>query len=310
MKTVFEEYWGIDVSKNWLDIAIGEQVFRVDQTSKLMEKFVKSRRKSSILAVLESTGGYEKIFARILINNGVTVHIAHPNRVHAFAKAKGRLAKTDKIDSRLLKEYGKFLNPAEIKDYPSEKQEELEFLGARLEQLKSLHHQEICRQGVATNAFIKKSLKSVITTLEKQLKQVELAILGIINTDTDLKEKYKLLQSMKGIGKTIALTLMTSLPELGKANKKEIAALVGVAPITKESGQKIGKASIRYGRQNVRKTLYMGALTACKYNPKFKGFYDRLVSAGKPKKVAIVAVMRKMVVTLNVMVQTKTHFSA
>ena len=106
------------------------------------------------------------------------------------------------------------------------------------------------------------------------------------------------------------MTLMTSLPELGEANKKEIAALVGVAPITKQSGQKTGKAAIRYGRQNVRKTLYMGALTACKYSAKFKYFYEKLVSAGKPKKVAIVAVIRKMIVTLNAMVQAKTRFLA
>jgi transposase len=310
VSTLFEEYWGIDVSKNWLDIAIDEKVFRIDQDVKSIEKFIKSHSKAKILAVLESTGGYEKLFARMLIKNGMTVHVAHPNKVNAFAKAKGRLAKTDKIDSRVLKEYGKFLSSQEIRDYPSEKQEELELLGARLEQLKYLHHQEVCRQGIATNAHIKKSIKSVITILEKQLRQVEEAVLEIINGDIKLKEKYNLLQSMKGVGKGIALTLMTSLPELGEANKKEIAALVGVAPITKQSGQKIGKSSIRYGRQNVRKALYMGALTACRYSPKFKNFYEKLVASGKPKKVAIVAVIRKMIVTLNAMVQSKTYFLA
>ena len=171
MTTVFEGYWGIDVSKNWLDIAINEKTFKIEQTPKSIEEFIKSHKANNVLAVLESTGGYEKLIARALIKSGITIHVAHPNKVNAFAKAKGRLAKTDKIDSRVLKEYGKFLNAAEIRDYPSEKQEELELLGARLEQLKSLHHQEICRQGIATNALIKKSIKNIGSRLINQYQE-------------------------------------------------------------------------------------------------------------------------------------------
>jgi len=309
MRTTFEEYWGIDVSKNWLDIAIGDKAFRVEQNKKSIKEFVNFHKKVNTLAVLESTGGYEKPMARYLEKSGVVVHIAHPNKVVAFAKAKGRLAKTDKIDAHLLKEYGKFINPNEIKKYITEKQEELELLGARLEQLKELHHQEICRAGIALSPLIKKSLKKTTMLIESQIKTIGKAIIAIIDSDPGLKEKYNLLRSMKGVGDVLSIALMTSLPELGEANKKEIAALVGVAPITKESGQKIGKASIRYGRPNVRRVLYMGALTACRYNLKFKDFYEKLVKAGKPKKVAIVAVMRKMIVTLNAMAQTKTYFN-
>jgi transposase len=308
MTTAFEGYWGIDVSKQWLDITVDEKTVRIKQTPQAIEDFIKANSASNVLAVLESTGGYEKLMARCLIQRGITVHVAHPNKVNAFAKAKGRLAKSDQVDSRLLKEYGKFISPTAIKPYPSETQEALEQLGARLEQLKSLHHQEACRQGQATSQLVKKSIKDILELLKQELEQIEKAILAIVNSEAVLKEKYELLLSMKGVGKTIALTLITHLPELGEANKKEIAALVGVAPITQQSGQKIGKARIRYGRQHVRKTVYMGALTACRYNAKFKQFYEKLIHAGKPKKIAIVAVMRKMIVTLNAMIQSKTPF--
>lgn len=127
--------------------------------------------------------------------------------------------------------------------------------------------------------------------------------------ESELKEKYTLLRTMKGVGPVLALTLICSLPELGVANKKEIAALVGVAPITNQSGQKIGKAMTRFGRHNVRRVLYMGALVASSHNEKFKHFYKKLVEAGKPKKVALVAVMRKMLVILNAMIMKKTAFS-
>ncbi len=130
-------------------------------------------------------------------------------------------------------------------------------------------------------------------------------ILQIIHNTAELKEKFNILCSMKGVGETLAMVLITHLPELGSTNKKEIAALVGVAPITNQSGQKTGKAMIKYGRHGVRKILYMAALTACRYNPKMKDFYSKLIAKGKLKKVAIVAVMRRMIVILSAMVQSK-----
>ena len=134
--------------------------------------------------------------------------------------------------------------------------------------------------------------------------------LKVVPLDPEMIEKHDLLSSMKGVGPTLALALLIDLPELGRVNKKEIAALVGVAPITNQSGQREGKAVTKHGRSGVRKILYMGALSACRYNPKLKEFYLRLIGAGKPKKVAIVAVMRKMLVILNAMLQSKTHFNA
>lgn len=310
MQKDFKNYWGIDVSKNWLDIAIDQKVYRIDQTETKINEFIKKQTTLSTLAVLESTGGYEYMAARLLSESGIRIHIAHPTKVKAFARAKGRLAKTDKIDAKLLQDYGHFIEADEIRDLPSKKAQELRSWGARLEQLKEMHHQESCRLGIASNEFVKKSIKMLLKAFAKSMIQAEKAIMGYIESDGILKEKYTLLRSMKGVGPVLAMTLIASLPELGEANKKEIAALVGVAPITNESGQKRGKAMTKYGRHGVRKILYMGALSACRYNAKFKCFYEKLIAAGKPKKVAIVAVMRKMIVVLNAMIASKSHFLA
>lgn len=311
MNTTYNHYWGIDVSKNWLDIAIANKVTRVEQNEKSIKAFVKANKVSTdnALVVVESTGGYEKLAIHCLSELGLRIHVAHPNRVCAYAKAKGRLAKTDQIDAILLSHYGTFIDASDIRSQPSKQQEELHHLGARLEQLKQMHHQESCRLGLVTTKAVKKSQEAVLRLIKKQINEIEQLILGIIKADPELIEKYDLLSSMKGVGQTLALALLIDLPELGCANKKEIAALVGVAPITYQSGQKERKAMTKQGRSGVRKILYMGALSACRYNPKLKVFYHRLLEAGKPKKVAIVAVMRKMLVILNALLQSKTCFN-
>ena len=312
MNNAFETYWGIDVSKEWLDIAIEGSVSRIGQTKAAVKNFIKKNKADTekILAVLESTGGYEQLVACCLSEAGIVVHIAHPNKVKAFTRAKGRLAKTDKIDAQLLKEYGSFINLSEIRELPSEMQTKLQSLGSRLGQLKAMHHQESCRLGIAFNGLIKKSINGMLRIIKKEIKEVQESILALINADTELKEKFNLLRSMKGVGPALAMILITDLPELGEANKKEIAVLVGVAPITNQSGQKTGKAITKYGRSSVRKTLYMAALTASRHNVKLAHFYEKLREKGKQPKVALVAVMRKMIVILNAMAQAKKHFVA
>jgi transposase len=192
----------------------------------------------------------------------------------------------------------------------SVEQENLQMLGARIEQLKEMLHQETCRISMAQDSWVKDLLDTHITLLKKQIKETQVRILDIVNANPSLKETFDRLQSMKGVGLNTALALIIDLPELGYANKKQIAALVGVAPITKQSGQKTGKGFIQYGRTMVRRVLYMAALVASRHNAHMRTFYERLVTAGKPKKVALVAVMRKMIVTLNAMMQTKTCFQA
>jgi transposase len=312
MNTVFENYWGIDVSKGWLDVAIGDKVFRILQTEEAMTKLIQQNKANAqrALVVLESTGGYEKLAVDCLSRARLTVHIAHPNKVNAFAKAKGRLAKTDKIDAKLLSDYGRFINPEDIRALPTQENQALRLLGARLDQLKGMHHQEVCRLGIASSKEIKKSHELMMRIIKKEIMAIEKKIMSFIKADAELAEKYQLLRSMKGVGPVLAMTLLIDLPELGNVNKKEVAALVGVAPITNQSGKKIGRAITRYGRSGVRKVLYMAALTACKYNPKIKAFYERLITAGKLKKIAIVAAMRKMLVILNAMIQSKSCFNA
>lgn len=306
----FENYWGIDVSKNWLDISTDSKISRVDQTEAAFEDFLSKNdaNEKSTLITLESTGGYEQLAVDYFSKKGFTIHIAHPTKVKSFARAKGRLAKTDQIDAKVLREYGRFIDSSEIRDLPSKITRELHALSSRLEQLKEMHHQESCRQGIASEQLTKQSIKIILTAIKDEIKKIETEILGKIESLPELKEKYDLLRTMKGVGATLAMTLISSVPELGVANKKEIAALIGVAPITNQSGQKTGKAMTRYGRHGVRKILYMGALVGCRHNNKLKCFYEKLINAGKPKKVAIVAVMRKMLVILNVMIMTKRPF--
>lgn len=311
MKMTYENYWGIDVSKKWLDIATGNQVIRIDQTVDALENFVKQSEISATdtLVTLESTGGYEKLAIDFFAGKGFKVNVAHATKVKSFARAKGRLAKTDAIDANTLREYGRFIEASEIRELPDKNTEGLRFLNARLEQLKEMHHQESCRLGIASEKLAKESIQVILTVIKGEIAKLSEEMLNKINSCEELKEKYELLRTMKGVGPILALTLTSSLPELGFANKKEIAALVGVAPITNQSGQKTGKAMTRYGRHGVRKVLYMGALVASRRNARFKYLYEKLVAAGKPKKVALVAVMRKMVVILNAMIMSKKAFS-
>jgi transposase len=311
MTMIFENYCGIDVSKKWLDICTGNHTIRIDQTVEELEKFLNQTglKAEGTLITLESTGGYEKLAIDFFSKKNFKVNVAHPTKVKSFAKAKGRLAKTDKIDASLLRDYGRFVDVSEIRELPDKIEEELRCLNARLEQLKEMHHQESCRLGIAPEEFAKESIRTILTIIKSEIKNISEEMLKKIKLSQELKEKYELLRTMKGVGPVLALTLTSSLPELGLANKKEIAALVGVAPITNQSGKKTGKAMTKYGRHGVRKVLYMGALVASRRNNRFKYFYEKLLQTGKPKKVALVAVMRKMLVTLNAMVASKKAFS-
>lgn len=308
---VYQLFCGIDVSKNWLDIALNQKVIRIEQKEDAIKSFIQQylSKEQRILCVMESTGGYEKLMARCLDAQGFTVHIAHPNKVVAFAKAKGRKAKTDRSDAKLLASYGEFIQHELIRPLRTAKQEKLTALGGRLEQLKLMRHQETCRLQ-ASDACVATSIKTILEIVNKEIKETESSILKLMQSDEKLQEKFKRLTSMKGIGTIAALSLLIDLPELGEANKKEIAALVGVAPFTRESGKWIGQAKITDGRASIRKVLYMSALVASRHNQKMKLFYERLVAKGKPKKVALVAVMRKMLVILNAMMHSNTCYQA
>ncbi len=307
MSDTYQNIVGIDISKEWIDVNIGKEIFRVLQTKKDLSSFIKKYIKplQETLCVFEVTGGHEKLLIALLMKENLSFHKAHPNKILAFARAKGRLAKTDKIDARTISDYGRTMNIEQTKPL-SENHMLLSSLTIRLNQLKALHHEETCRlQTPSLDKYSQKSIQAVLKVLEKQIKELEEAIQNLIKNDEKICQKNELLQSIPGVGKSVASILLGILPELGTISNKKISALVGLAPITKQSGKWTGKASIRFGRAPVRKALYMAALVASRCNKKMKEFYQRLITKGKPPKVALIATARKMLTILNVMIFTE-----
>lgn len=297
---------GIDVSKEWVDIAIEQQCFRVIQNQEALDEAIREKIKpyNASLCVVESTGGYERLIVERLQDAKINVHIAHPSRVRTFALAKGLLAKTDKLDAYTLSAYGHFVGAEAVTPSVRPEEQKLRDLKARYTQIKEMLHAESCRLGNCISAEVKKNIKKIHSFLKKELESIEAEIQELVEQDEVLNQRQKLLRSMKGVGVKTAQTILIHLPELGYLSRKKVASLVGVAPMTKQSGKKQGHARIQQGRGCVRHVLYMAALSASRFNPVFKKFYDRLVEKGKPAKVALVAVMRKMLVTLNAMIRT------
>jgi transposase len=295
----------IDVSKEWLDIVINQSWFRINQTEGNIDEAISKKLKphNPLLCIVESTGGYERLIVERLQAFGLNVHVAHPMRVRTFALAKGLLAKTDKLDAYVLSAYGQFIGAESITKPVSIKQQKLKDLQARYVQIKEMLHAESCRLGNCVCDSVKKNIQKIVKFLKKEAASLEAEIEELIEHDDLLNSQKKLLRSMKGVGIRTAQTLLIHLPELGCLSRKQIAALVGVAPMTKQSGKKQGYSRIQQGRGHVRHVLYMAALVASRHNPIFKQFYTRLVEAGKAPKVALVAIMRKMIVTLNAMMR-------
>jgi transposase len=296
---------GIDVSKEWLDIAIEHECFRVMQTQEAIDEVIARKIKpyNTLLCVVESTGGYERLIVERLQAAQLSVHIAHPSRVRTFAQAKGLLAKTDKLDAYVLSAYGQFVGKEAVTTPLSPEQQKLRDLQARFTQVKEMLHAESCRLGNCVSKQVKNNIKKIYNFLKKELDSLEVEIQNLIEQDELLNHHQKILRSMKGVGVKTAQVMLIHLPELGQLSRKQIASLVGVAPMTKQSGKKQGHAKIQQGRGSVRHVLYMAALVASRFNPVFKQFYERLVGKGKPAKVALVAIMRKMLVTLNAMIR-------
>lgn len=296
---------GIDVSKEWLDIAINQKCYRVLQTQEAIDEIISRIIKPSnaSLCVVESTGGYERLIVERLQFAKLNVHIAHPSRVRTFAQAKGLLAKTDKLDAYVLSAYGQFVGEEAVTRSLSAEQQKLRDLQARYTQIKEMLHAESCRLGNCVITQVKENIKKIFNFLKKELEVLEEEIQQLIKQDELLNHHQKILRSMKGVGVKTSQMMLIHLPELGHLSRKKIASLVGVAPMTKQSGKKQGYAKIQQGRGCIRHVLYMAALVASRFNPVFQHFYNRLIEKGKPAKVALVAVMRKMLVTLNAMVR-------
>jgi transposase len=304
-----EHFVGIDVAKDWFDMAVlGEK--RTEQftnTKRGIAELIKwMRTLQPQLMVVEATGGYEEALVLGLFEAGLPVALVSPQRVRQYARAKGRLAKTDQLDAQILAEYGKAIQPRLFVG-KSEARKRLSALVARRNQLNDMLQAE--KNRLRTSSLeVKNSLKRVLACLQGEMKEVEQEIRQVLKVHDELGEQEQLLRTAKSIGPVTAATLLADLPELGQLDRQEIAALVGVAPMNADTGKKRGYRKTKGGRPEVRRTLYMATLTGIRYNPILKPHYDQLRKRGKKKKVAITACMRKLLTILNAMLRDQQPF--
>jgi transposase len=294
-------YIGIDVSKKQLDVAIrpGNDFFQVANDdlgiAALVQRLVSLQPQ---LILLEASGGFETLAAASLRQADLPAQIINPRQVRRFADSTGRLAKTDKIDAGVLAHFAEVLKPP-LRPWPEAQQQELAALMTRRRQLVEMVVMEKNRLGTAWSPKVRKSLQVHLHSLQEQLKDLEQDLDDFIRRSPLYLEKDQLLQSVPGVGALTSQSLMAWLPELGTLNRKQIAALVGVAPFNRDSGQMRGRRTVWGGRKQVRPSLYMATIAACRFNPAIQNFYQRLLHAGKRKKVAITACMRKLLTILN-----------
>lgn len=300
-----EAFVGIDVSKDTLDVHIAPSGVSLHETydEEGIEKIIEALKAARpTLIVLEATGGLEVRLACELSAAGLTVAIINPRQARDFAKATGRLAKTDRVDAAMLADFAKAIRP-EARPLKDADARALEDMVNRRRQLIAMRVQEILRLNTAESKALQKSLKTHIAWLEKQIAAVDNNLNTQLRASDVWRAKDDVLKGIPGIGAITSLTLLSKCPELGRLNRREIAALVGVAPLANDSGKHRGKRSIWGGRAEVRAVLYMAVLSAMRFNPDIKAFAERLKAKGKAAKVVIVACMRKLLTIMNAMLK-------
>jgi len=305
-----EVFVGIDVSKDKLDVAVrpsGEILsFSNDEDGiSLMVDFIKPL--SPLLIVLEATGGLETASVGILAAKGLPVVVINPRQVRDFAKATGKLAKTDAIDAHVIARFGEAVRP-EIRPLKDQETQKLDALITRRRQIVEMITAEKNRLGSATS-WTRKDIQNHIAWLEKCLMKADKDLNNLLRKSPVWREKNDILRSTPGVGPVLSMTLLSNLPELGTLNRKQIAALVGVAPLNRDSGLFRGKRKIWGGRASIRSVLYMSVTFAIRFNPLIKKFYQHLRNAGKVHKVAMTACMRKLLIILNTMIKNRTCWS-
>ncbi len=303
-------YVGIDISKDYLDVATygSEKLFRFSNDPSGIRKIIQLLvEKSPVLVAFESTGGYELSLWQALTEAGIPTISANPRQVRDFARYMGKLAKTDKIDARVIAQYA---TGPHLKPRPFPENEKLKELLSRRGQIVEMLTAEKNRKKTARQTVIQKEIEEHIEWLKERLKNIEGELKEQIKDEPLLREKEELLKSTPGVGDVTAMAIIIQLPELGSLNRKEIAALVGVAPLNHDSGKLVGRRKTWGGRVGVRKALYMATLVASRHNSLIREFYQRLLRAGKAKKVALVACMRKLLTILNAMMKHHTKWKA
>jgi len=299
-----EIFVGIDVSKATLDIAFwdSEVYWQLPNDVEGWQELVKRLQPlTSVLIVVEASGGLEQPVVAELYTEKLPVAIINPTRVRNFARSTGQFAKTDKLDARIIAHFAQAVRP-QVRLLRTPEEDHLNALVTRRRQVVTILTSEKNRKAT-THHTLQDRVLDHINWLEAELKELETEIQQFIQQNVEWKKKADLLQSVPGVGPVTASTLLAELPELGSRDRQQIAALVGIAPLNKDSGKKRGKRRTFGGRATVRRTLYMSTLVATKCNPVIRCFYERLLANGKEKKVALTACMRKLLVILNSMIR-------
>jgi len=296
---------GIDVAKSHCDLhhlSTGQNLSALMNREGLEKVVEWVTHRGPSLIVLEASGGYEEPLVGALLQAGHEVARVNPRQVRDFARGMGVLAKTDKVDARVLALYAAKVQPRPLEKQP-EKQQELAALSARRGQLIQMRTMEMNRLGQARTKPVKKSVGALLDQIRKELRAIDAQIAALIDDHDDWRQRATLLQTVPGVGPQTAAVLLAALPELGKLNRQAIGALAGLAPFNRDSGQFRGRRMIWGGRATVRCALYMATVSAVRCNPPIRNFYQRLRDAGKPFKVAITACMRKLLILLNLIVK-------
>ena len=297
-------YVGIDIAKNGFDMAFepkqkmqhfDNNASGIKQCQELLKKL------KPALVVMEPTGGYEIDLVCELQAAGLPVAVVNARQIREFARACGLLAKTDKLDAQIIARFAAVLKPP-TRELIDQKTRRMKALVARRNQLVQIQTAEKNRMEHAREKAISKSIQQILKAIECKMKKVEKQIHDQIESTPQLKQKTEQLQSVPGIGQTTASLLVTELPELGRLNRRQIAALVGVAPINRDSGNYRGKRMTGGGRRHLRSRLFMPLLAAIRFNPVIRNFYLRLILNGKTKMTAVIAAMRKLLTILNIMI--------
>jgi transposase len=299
---------GIDVASKTLDVCLlpAGETFSENNSGKGIERLVRRLKKAAPgLVVLEATGGYQRELVLALAEAGLKTAVVNPRQVRDFARARGILAKTDCLDAQVLAQFARDLRP-EPSAAADERQLELEELLSRRRQLIGMRTAEKNRRQQVRARSVAESVKTLIQALDREIAELEGRLVEMLHQCVASLQKLQLLRTAPGVGPTVSQTLVIDLPQLGLLNRRQIASLVGVAPLNRDSGQRRGRRSVWGGRAHVRSALYMAVLSALRRNSAIRRFYDRLRAAGKPAKVALTACMRKLLTILNLMVARNT----
>lgn len=298
-------YVGIDTCKAWLDAYVHPTglTFRVPNSCEGLKQLKRRLAGHSVvLIVIEATGKFHRLARRNLHDSGFAVAVIDPLKSRHFAKAIGQLAKTDKVDARMLALYGAMIEP-KAKPPASEALEAFQELVRARETLVTQRTAFLNQLGDAKGTFLKQQLRRQIRTLEGSLDKLQKEIVRIVKADPALARRYEILFSIKGIGEVTAIAILANFPEIGTCNAKQSAMIAGLAPIANDSGDRAGQRCIKGGRAPLRTGIYMAAVSAASSNPGLKAFYQRLLAKGKLRMVALTAVMRKLIVLANTLIK-------